>query len=79
MSIYLQVTFKNTPVRHHPARYKAELLHHPLDTWEEIRSLDEVENWTERTQVVTREDHQLHIESTKVRISVIRMRNYSLI
>ncbi|KAK3726937.1 hypothetical protein QZH41_014793 [Actinostola sp. cb2023] len=60
-----KVTFKNTPVRHHPARYKAELLHHPLDTWEEIRSLDEVENWTERTQVVTREDHQLHIESTK--------------
>ncbi|XP_001634776.3 transforming acidic coiled-coil-containing protein 3 isoform X2 [Nematostella vectensis] len=58
-----KVSFKNTPVRHRPERYKIELPQ--LDTWEEIRCLDEEENWTERTQVVTKEDHQLHLETAK--------------
>ncbi|XP_031554284.1 transforming acidic coiled-coil-containing protein 3-like [Actinia tenebrosa] len=60
-----KVTFKNTPVHYRPACYKVELTQSQLDTWEEIRSLDELENWTERTQVVTKEDHQIHLEAAR--------------
>lgn len=52
-----KVSFKNSPVRH-TIPYSKELLHY----WEEIRKLDEEQNWTERTQVVTKEDHKLYID-----------------
>ena len=35
--------------------------------WQEIRKLDEEENWTERTQILTKEDHKLYLEVAKVR------------
>lgn len=60
--MYEQVSFKNSPVRH-TIPYCAELRHN----WEEIRKLDEEQNWTERTQVVTKEDHKLYIDLTRVR------------
>ena len=59
-----QVSFKNSPVRHTiPSYSDAEVR---VD-WEEIRKLDEEQNWTERTQVVTKEDHKLNIDAAKVR------------
>ncbi|XP_078357818.1 uncharacterized protein LOC144642671 isoform X1 [Oculina patagonica] len=51
-----KVSFKNSPVRH-TIPYSTEL----REDWEEIRKLDEEQNWTERTQVVTKEDHKLYI------------------
>lgn len=55
-----KVSFKNSPVCH-TIPYSAEL----PPVWQEIRELDEEENWTERTQVVTKEDHQLYSEAAK--------------
>ena len=54
------MSFKNSPVRH-TFPYSTELRH----DWEEIRKLDEEQNWTERTQVVTKEDHKLYIDKKK--------------
>lgn len=34
----------------------------PVEGWEQIRALDEVENWAERTRVVSRQDHQYYTE-----------------
>lgn len=55
------MSFKNSPVRH-TIPYSTELRH----SWEEIRKLDEEQNWTERTQVVTKEDHKLYIDIARV-------------
>lgn len=46
----------------HTIPYSTELRH----SWEEIRKLDEEQNWTERTQVVTKEDHKLYIDIARV-------------
>ena len=35
--------------------------------WRMIRELDELENWTERNQVVTKGDHVINCESSRVR------------
>ena len=43
--------------------YSTDLPH----VWQEIRKLDEEENWTERTQILTKEDHTLYLEVAKVR------------
>ena len=43
--------------------YSIDLSH----AWQEIRKLDEEENWTERTQILTKEDHLLYLEAAKVR------------
>ena len=43
--------------------YSIDLPH----VWQEIRKLDEEENWTERTQILTKEDHTLYLEVAKVR------------
>ena len=43
--------------------YSSDLPH----AWQEIRKLDEEENWTERTQILTKEDHKLYLEVAKVR------------
>lgn len=56
------MSFKNSPVRH-TIPYRTELRH----DWEEIRKLDEEQNWTERTQVVTKEDHKLYIDIARVK------------
>ena len=61
----MKVTFKNTPVCYRPPRYRVEDL---PPCWEELRKLDEVENWTERTSVVTKEDHQEYLEAARVSI-----------
>ena len=55
------MSFKNSPV-HHTIPYSTELRHN----YEEIRKLDEEQNWTERTQVVTKEDHKLYIDIARV-------------
>lgn len=47
----------------HTIPYSVELLH----GWQAICELDEEENWTERTQVVTKEDHKLYSETARVR------------
>ena len=47
---------------HDTIPYSAKLLH----DWQAIRNLDEEENWTERTQVVTKEDHELYTEAARV-------------
>ena len=60
--MHLQVSFKKSPVRH-TIPYSTELRH----DWEEIRKLDDEQNWTERTQVVTKEDHKLYIGIARVR------------
>lgn len=46
----------------HIIPYSAKLSH----DWQVIRNLDEEENWTERTQVVTKEDHELYTEAARV-------------
>ena len=45
--------------------------------WEDIRKLDEEQNWTERTQVVTKEEHNLYIETAKVRNEEFSSTEYS--
>lgn len=57
-----QVSFKNSPVRH-TIPYSGV----SSGDWQEIRKLDEEENWTERTQIVTKEDHKLYTEAARVR------------
>lgn len=47
----------------HTIPYSVGLLH----GWQAICELDEEENWTERTQVVTKEDHKLYSETARVR------------
>ena len=47
----------------HTISYSTELRHN----WEEIRKLDEEQNWTERTQVVTKKDHKLYIDIARVK------------
>lgn len=53
-----RVSFKNSPLRH-TIPWGPESSH----DWQAIRRLDEEENWTERTQVVTKEDHKLYTET----------------
>ena len=60
--IFVQVSFKNSPARH-TIPHKSE----ENTAWEDIRKLDEEQNWTERTQVVTKEEHNFYIETAKVR------------
>lgn len=48
-------------------RYTIPYITELRQDWEEIRKLDERENWTERTQVVTKEDHKLYIGIARVR------------
>ena len=60
--IFLQVSFKNSPARHTIPHKREE-----NTAWEDIRKLDEEQNWTERTQVVTKEEHNFYIETAKVR------------
>jgi len=55
-----KVSFKNSPVQHTICR-SPDLAH----DWQAIRQLDEEENWTERTEVVTKEDHELYIETAR--------------
>lgn len=38
----------------------------PTASWEHIRQLDEDENWSERTSVVTKQDHKLYIDCAEV-------------
>lgn len=59
---FIQVSFKNSPSRH-TIPHKSE----ENTAWEDIRKLDEEQNWTERTQVVTKEEHNFYIETAKVR------------
>ncbi|KAM7431597.1 Transforming acidic coiled-coil-containing protein 2 [Porites harrisoni] len=56
-----KVSFKNSPVHHTIVPYSTDLPH----VWQEIRKLDEEENWTERTQILTKEDHKLYLEVAK--------------
>ena len=37
-----------------------------MEGWEQIRALDEVENWAERTRVVSKKDHQYYTECAHV-------------
>ena len=60
--IFLQVSFKNSPARHTIPHKREE-----NTAWEDIRKLDEEQNWTERTQVVTKEEHNFYTETAKVR------------
>lgn len=60
--LHQQVSFKSSPVCH-TIPYSTGLRHN----WEEIRRLDEEQNWTERTQVVTKEDHKLYAGIARVR------------
>ena len=55
-------------MRLRPPRYQFEEL---APCWEELRKLDEEENWTERTSVVTKEDHQDYLEAAKVSNGVL--------
>lgn len=61
-----KVSFKNSPVRH-TIPYSVELLH----GWQAICELDEEENWTERTQVVTKEDHKLYSETAREWLDIL--------
>ena len=38
-----------------------------MEGWEHIRELDEEENWSERTKVLSKGDHMCHIQYAKVR------------
>ena len=62
-----QVSFKNTP-KHFPVK----------SVWESIRVLDDEENWLERAQVITKEDHCLNIEFALVNVSHIVITGYSI-
>lgn len=35
--------------------------------WELIRELDNVENWSERTKIISKHDHQFYTDCAKVR------------
>ena len=59
---FSQVSFKNSPAQHTIPHKREE-----NTAWEDIRKLDEEQNWTERTQVVTKEEHNFYIETAKVR------------
>ena len=48
--------------------------------WELIRELDNVENWSERTRIISKHDHQFYTDCAKVSLNerrgILRFTNF---